>query len=160
MSSDAELEDLAEKLRAHTAKTTRIEMAPWAKAYTVDIKEIYTELTLEKIENQPTGPEGKIIDDYKELFGDLQDQSQEEKFGSSPRPIKPRPSKKILGKGEPGFGKTCLGKKISWDWAKGLFTAVSLVFFVSLKLVRPADTHSGRPSHYSQENENHFGKVW
>ena len=50
---------MAEKLRLHTAKTTRIEMAPWAKAYTVDVKDVYTDLTLEKIENQPTGPEGK-----------------------------------------------------------------------------------------------------
>ena len=114
-------------------------MAPWAKAYTVDIKEIYTELTLEKIENEPTGPEGKRIDDYKELFVESPAKSQEEQFRSSPGPIKPRPSKRILGKGEPGYGKTCLGKKISWDWAKGLFTAVSIVFFVSLKLVRPGE---------------------
>ena len=62
--------DLTEKLRHHTAKTTRIEMAPWAKAYTVDIKDIYTELSLEKIENQPTGPEGQRIEDYKELFAE------------------------------------------------------------------------------------------
>ena len=74
--SDLDLQELAEKLRLHTLKTTRIEMAPWAKAYTVDIEKIYTELSLEKIENQPTGPEGKTIDDYKELF-------QEEKGNGS-----------------------------------------------------------------------------
>ena len=113
-------------------------MAPWAKAYTGDIKDIYTDLALEKIENKPTGPDGERIDDYKDLFGELEGESQEE-FRASPGPIKPRPSKRILGKGEPGYGKTCLGKKISWDWAKGLFTAVSIVFFVSLKLVRQGE---------------------
>ena len=51
--------------------------------------------------------------------------------------MKPRPSKKILAKAEAGYGKTCLAKKINWDWAKGLFTAVSVVFFVSLKMIRP-----------------------
>ena len=49
-------------------RTMKVEMAPLAKAYTVDIKDTYTELSLEKIENQPTGPEGKRLGDYKELF--------------------------------------------------------------------------------------------
>ena len=43
-------------------------MAPLARAYTVDIEKIYTELSLEKIEKQPTGPEGKVIENYTELF--------------------------------------------------------------------------------------------
>ena len=30
-------------------------------------------------------------------------------------------------------------KKVAWDWAKGIFTAVSIVFFVFLKLVNPGD---------------------
>ena len=75
---EADLDDVAEKLRHHTAKTTRIEMGPWAKAYTVDIKDIYTELSLEKIENQPTGPEGKRIEDYKELFAECGNELQEQ----------------------------------------------------------------------------------
>ena len=37
------------------------------------------------------------------------------------------------------MGKTLVGKKISWDWAMGLFKMFTLVFFVSLKLVRPGD---------------------
>ena len=87
---------MAEKLRLHTLKTTRIEMAPWAKAYTVDIEKIYTELSLEKIENQPTGPEGKTIDDYKELF------REEKGNGSVKEKKKSKKSKKILMKGGRG----------------------------------------------------------
>ena len=56
-------------------RTMKVEMAPWAKAYTVDIKDTYTELSLEKIENQPTGPEGKRLGDYKELFESIDVQS-------------------------------------------------------------------------------------
>ena len=47
--------------------------------------------------------------------------------------------KKILGKGIPGIGKTTLLKKIGWDWAKGIFTNVELLFVVLLKLVKPEE---------------------
>ena len=90
-------------------------MAPWAKAYTVDIKDIYTELSLEKIENQTTGPEGKIIEDYKELFA--------ERNVSKETGTAEFLAKKILMKADPGMGKTTHGKKIAYDWAEGLFTS-------------------------------------
>ena len=47
--------------------------------------------------------------------------------------------KKILGKGIPGIGKTTLLKKIGWDWAKGIFTDIELLFVVLLKLVKPEE---------------------
>ena len=125
------MEDLAESLRPYTATTTRIEMAPWAKAYTVPVQDIYTELTLEKIENQPTGPEGARLRDYQELFPHTM--SEKEMKTSKKHP------KKVLMKGDPGTGKTVAGKKISWDWAMGLFKMFTIVLFVSLKLVRPGD---------------------
>ena len=127
--SESDLEDLAEKLRPYTATTARIEMAPWAKAYTVPMQDIYTELTLETTENLPTGPEGKRLEDYRELF----DYNR-----LAPKP-KRKLSKKVLFKGDPGTGKTVMGKKISWDWAVGLFKVFSIVLFVSLKLVSPGD---------------------
>ena len=45
----------------------------------------------------------------------------------------------MLVKGDPGIGKTSLLKRIASDWAKGIFTAFSVVFFVFLKLVKPGD---------------------
>ena len=107
-------------------------MAPWAKAYTVDMKDIYTELTLDKIENQPTGPEGKTIEDYKELFEDKKKELGEQS--------KKKPPKKVLLKADPGMGKTTFGKHLAYDWAKGIFKVFTIVFFVSLKLVKPDDT--------------------
>ena len=41
-------------------------------------------------------------------------------------------------KGDPGMGKTTQCKKISFDWAKTLFTYFHIVFFVFLKLVKPS----------------------
>ena len=106
-------------------------MAPWAKAYTVDMKDIYTQLTLDKIENQPTGPEGKRLEDYKRLF----EGNKEEKLNQTQK----EPPKKVIMKGDPGMGKTTVAKKMSWDWVMGLFKVFTLVFFVSLKQVRPGD---------------------
>ena len=126
---EGEIYHLVETLKAYMAKTMRIEMAPWAKAYTVDLKDIYTELTLDKIENQPTGPEGKRLNDYKELFEGMANQQQP----------KEKSPKKVLMKGDPGMGKTTVNKKMSWDWAMGLFKVFNLVFLISLKLVRPGD---------------------
>ena len=44
---------------------------------------------------------------------------------------------KILGKGDPGMGKTTWSKKVAFDWAQGVFTAFSIVFFVFLKVLKP-----------------------
>ena len=126
-------------------------MAPWAKAYTVDMKDMYTELALEKIENKPTGPIHSDISNYKNLFKENQDDAKyQSKEGKKPS-VGIKMSKKakverqrsesdrVLLKAEPGFGKTTFSRKISWDLAMGLFTTFSIVFFVSLKLVKPGD---------------------
>ena len=189
----------------------KIEMAPWAKVYTVDMKDMYTELTLEKIKNMPNAPIHSVMSNYKGLFRHNQDhgkhqddrgrkeskiptvkkdnnkatieikkpksESKDKLKGSrmlSKQSKIPTPSKmvrkatrrasvvtksesvmsnkvnrekrekregdRVLLKAEQGFGKTTLSRKISWDWAMRIFTTFSIVFFVSLKLVRPGDT--------------------
>ena len=92
-----------------------------------NMETLYTELKIEKTEDTPAGPKNTSIADYNNLFKDATEES------------KPK-QKRVLGKRDPGIGKTTLGKKATWDWAKGIFTASSLVFFVSLKPIQPGHT--------------------
>ena len=99
----------------------KIEPFPWLRDYYVDMNKLYTELILEKIEYEVLGARRQRLKDYKGMFG------------SSVRD-------KILIKGDPGMGKTTLGKKVGWDWARGLFKMFSLVFFIFLKFVQPGES--------------------
>ena len=116
---------------------------PWDDSYTVDMEELYTELTLEQIENKPRGPTSVKLDSYMQLFEEkttvTQQGKQTEQYPERKSRRKQK-GKKILAKGEPGMGKSTFGRKIAYDWAKGVFTAVSVVFFVSMKLIRPGQT--------------------
>ena len=98
----------------------KIEPLPWLRDYFVDMSDVYTELNLEQIENRPQGEKSVTLKNYRDVLI----------TGSQSR-------KKILMKGDPGMGKTTLGKKIGLDWAVGIFQAFSIVFFVALKLVKP-----------------------
>ena len=128
---EGDLMDLAENLKPVMKERMKIDIAPWKKIYTdVDMDKIYTELQIEKQEDVLT--DNKIIKDYHELFA--QEQKQDDTKGTK---SKVNHGKKILGKGDPGMEKTTWGKKVGWDWATGIFTAYSIIFFVFLKLVRP-----------------------
>ena len=126
-------------MRPYTEKAMKIEPAPWIKDYMVDMDNLYTELILEKLENMPYGQVGRKLENYKVMFA-----------SHKPGMLKyldityyyPNlsPKVKILAKGDPGIWKTSLVRKIAWDWAKGIFTKVLIVFFVFLKLVKPEDT--------------------
>ena len=134
--------NLAEDLRPHTVRSMKMEPAPWIKDYVVDMEELYTELTLEKINNRLYGETRIKLENYKDIFAELKPGSQAGAFEYLDiRYYHPdfRPKIKILIKGDPGIGKTSLVKKIAWDWAKGHFVKVSIVFFVFLKLVKPGD---------------------
>ena len=45
-----------------------MEVAPWIKDYVVDMDDLYTELSVEQIDNKPIGEENTRLKDYKELF--------------------------------------------------------------------------------------------
>ena len=129
---------LAEELRPHTAQAMKIEVAPWIREYVTEMDELYSELTLEKQYNKPRGQDRRKLENYKELFSMEKSDNNEDE----PPPLNiPRGNfrEKILFKGDPGIGKTTLSKKIAFDWAKGIFTSVSVVFFVLLKLVKPGE---------------------
>ena len=51
--SEQQLTDIADELKSYTANAMKIDMAPWATGYTeIDMDNLYTELTLESVENQ------------------------------------------------------------------------------------------------------------
>ena len=120
----------------------KIEMAPWAKAYAVDIDKLYTELTLKKIENEPSGPRGTKFTEYTKLFEDklISASDRANQCSTTKTTIVKHRRKKVLIKGHPGKGKTTLMKKMGWDWAAGIFKKFSIFFFIFLKLVRPQET--------------------
>ena len=97
------------------------------------MKDLYTDLSLAQKVKMPTGVQTLSLENYQELF-DVQETTEKQQEAN---PKKTKIRKKILAKGDPGTGKSTFGKKSTYDWAKGVFTAVSVVFFVSLKLIRP-----------------------
>ena len=121
---------LADDLRPSTEQAMKIEVAPWIKDYICEMDELYSEITLEKIKNTVSGYWGKKLSSYQEMFTEDSNKSEISYC---------KEGKRVLGKGDPGMGKTTLAKKIGWDWAKGIFEMFSIVFFVFLKLVRPND---------------------
>ena len=133
---EEELQTLAEDLRPHMEQAMKIEVAPWIREYVTDMDELYSELILKKLNNKVCRKRRKKLHTYKDLFADLC--TRKLQSGTSAQQKKAQ-SKKVLFKGDPGIGKTTLMKKITFDWAKGIFTAVSIVFFVFLKLVNPGD---------------------
>ena len=110
--TEAEFLTIAEKLKPHVERRMKIEPFPWLWDYYVDMNKLYTELILEKIENEVLGKMIITLQMYQEMFHS-------------------KGRDKILIKGEPGMGKTTLGKKVGWDWARGLVKIYSIVFFFS-----------------------------
>ena len=108
------------------------------EGYAVGIGDLYSELTLQRVENKLSGPQIAKLENYSELFVDKERTDQQE--NERPKKVSCGIGKKILAKGDPRMGKSILGRKIAYDWAKGVFTAVSVVFFVSMKLIRPGQT--------------------
>ena len=141
--SEEEFARFAEEMKPYIEDGMKIEIAPWAKGYSVNIKDIYTDLTLEKIDNHPTGPKRHRIERYTDIFEDsiLSGMGDGNECGQSVAQIsvQKKRSKKILLKGDPGMGKSSFLKKVAWDWARGTFVTFTIVFFVFLKLVKPGD---------------------
>ena len=126
--TESEFESLAEEVKPFMEQRMKIEPFPWLRDYYVDMRELYTELTLEKIENKLEGKTSATLKTYEEMF-----------FCKSAGKMSSQGKKKVLFKGEQGMGKSTLGRKMGWDWAKGIFKVFSIVFFVALKFVKPGE---------------------
>ena len=139
---------MIEELKEYTEESMKIERAPWVPGdYTVNMDELYTELTVQQIDNKPHGPVYVKLKHYSHLFEEKATDTQQplQNTEQSSELIKPktrqkRKGRKILGKADPGMGKSTFCKKVAYDWAKGIFTAVSVVFFISMKLIQPGQT--------------------
>ena len=164
--TSTEFEAVAEKIRPHTERAFKIEVAPWMKEYVEDTEELYTAVELGKI-----GEESILLNDYRELFeienvakrivfepevqvreghrnplvsDDNSNSFRNKIFCCFSRetetkpeiPAKTEMGQRVLLTGDPGMGKTMLCKKITWDWSRKLFTKFSIVFLVFLKLVK------------------------
>ena len=131
---EEDFEDITEGVKKYAEESMKIEMVPWVRNYAVKMGELYTELTVEKIEDKPTGPESEVISDYRELF--KQEHSSVDPRKRKGRFRKREKGKRFLVKADPGLGKTTFCKKLAWDCAKEYFTSFSIVIFVRLKLVK------------------------
>ena len=130
----------------------------------MNLEDIFTDVALEKVEQKPTGTVRTPVNSYTKLFGQnvpkeetaapRQKRNKERKVikgGKQKLKVKrsakhqkqqimtdqEREGKKVLFKADPGMGKTSLMKKVTYDWVKGIFTVFAIVFFVSVKLVKP-----------------------
>ena len=155
--SEEEFLDVAAKLKKFTKKKMKIEPLPYLRDYLVDMKELYSELTLEKVTNKVLDEKIGLLKDYQEMFNchsdsDSDSESDDSVITSSSYSRNCNSDDSVLGnenkskrrkiliKGKPGMGKSTLGKKIAHDWAKGVFKMFSIVFILGLNLVKPGQS--------------------
>ena len=66
---EIDLFDMAQSLRQHMEETIKLEVAPWSTSSHFKMDDLYTDLTLEKLDWQPHGlVKAKEFSDYKDLF--------------------------------------------------------------------------------------------
>ena len=137
-----ELLSTVETLRQKTEMTFKSTMAKCAKKYTPKMRHIQCKLRINK--HNYLGASTELVD-YPTLFGPYRKRTmdaegqlrtnfarKQSNFGNS--------AQRILVEGDIATGKTVMSKKIAWDCAEGSFSRFDIVFYISLKLVRPGDT--------------------
>ncbi len=122
--------ELAELMKSDMEETLKIQRCPWLNWDVLEFEDVYLPVELKK-ENRNQSTE--LIREYKDLFTENPDTNV------SDTKRRKRQRHKILIKGAPGVGKTTLVAKMAYDWAVSAWNMFSLVFFVSLRVVKPGD---------------------
>ena len=122
--AEAEFLSIAEKLKPFTEEKMKIQPFRWFEGYLIDMDELYSELTLEKVERKLLRDERIKLGGYKEMFNCHESEHK---------------NRKVLMKADPGMGKTTLCKKMTKDWAVGVFKEFEIIFFVALNCAKPGD---------------------
>ena len=144
MFSENEVLSLVQHLKDYTTEEIKPEIGKWAEEYTVKMDEIETELKWSKKEGQKYK---SMTTGYQTIFDSLlphrkKQLDQKDRLLAEinrKTTAQRNKGKTILVTGENGTGRSVLCKKITSDWAKGNFATFSLVFFLSMKRVRPGD---------------------
>ncbi len=123
---------MADVMKLDVKERMKIQMTPWDESDVIQMKDLYTRLTIEKHTKIPHGhglertcisDENETNVEYAKLFE-----------GQAPM------LQRILVKGYPGIGKTTFLQKVAWDWAKEIFKSFAMVFLIVLKFVAPSDS--------------------
>ncbi len=125
------MNELAEIMKSNMEDILKIQRSPWLDWDVLEFEDAYLPVGIQR---EFLGENVEFIKEYQDLFTD---NPVENEGGTKRKKIERR--KKILIKGVPGVGKTTLVAKMAYDWAVSIWKMFSLVFFVSLKVVKPGD---------------------